>query len=437
MKLAGPAFLAAFGGRFVNTHPALLPSFPGMHGAADAAGVRRQGHAAATLFLVDDGVDTGPIVAQAAVPVLDDDDVESLHERIKVAERAMLVDVVGRMVRDGWSVAAGRVTHPCSDHTARTCCAADPPRALISVYDKTGLEELARALADAGVADRLHRLDRRSIAAAGVAVTAVEDVTGFPECLDGRVKTLHPRVHAGILADRRTPTTRGSWTSSGSSRSTWSCQPVPVRRDRRVRRRRRTTSSSRSTSAGRRWCAPRPRTTRAWRSSSTRPTTRGAGRCSVGGFTWPQRRRAGGRAFAHTAAYDAAVAAWSAQELRADDAAGLAGLRRARRWSARGVAALRREPAPAGRALRATPTPRRASPRRTQLHGKEMSYNNYVDADAALRAAYDFAEPAVAIIKHANPCGIAVGADVADAHRKAHACDPVSAFGGVIAANRP
>ena len=80
---------------------------------------------------------------------------------------------------------------------------------------------------------------------------------------------------------------------------------------------------------------------------------------------------------------------------------------------------------------------RRASRRREQLHGKEMSYNNYVDADAARRAAYDFDEPAVAIIKHANPCGIAVGADVAEAHRKAHECDPVSAFGGVIAVNRP
>ena len=72
-----------------------------------------------------------------------------------------------------------------------------------------------------------------------------------------------------------------------------------------------------------------------------------------------------------------------------------------------------------------------------QRHGKEMSYNNYVDADAARRVAYDFAEPAVAIIKHANPCGVAIGADIADAHRKAHACDPVSAFGGVIATNRP
>ena len=111
MKLAGPAFLARFGGRFLNTHPALLPSFPGMHGAADALayGVKVTG---ATLFLVDDGVDTGAIIAQEAVPVLDGDDVESLHERIKTVERAMLVDVVGRMVRDGWTVRDRRVTIP-------------------------------------------------------------------------------------------------------------------------------------------------------------------------------------------------------------------------------------------------------------------------------------------------------------------------------------
>ncbi|GAA4347974.1 phosphoribosylglycinamide formyltransferase [Angustibacter luteus] len=111
MKLAGPAFLARFAGRYVNTHPALLPSFPGMHGAADALayGVKVTG---ATLFLVDDGVDTGAIIAQRAVEVADGDDVESLHERIKTVERAMLVDVVGRMARDGWTVHDRRVTIP-------------------------------------------------------------------------------------------------------------------------------------------------------------------------------------------------------------------------------------------------------------------------------------------------------------------------------------
>jgi phosphoribosylglycinamide formyltransferase-1 len=108
MKLAGPTFLAAYGGRYVNTHPALLPSFPGMHGAADALehGVKITG---ATLFVVDAGVDTGPIVDQVAVRVEDDDDVASLHERIKVAERGMLVDCVGRMAREGFTITDRKV----------------------------------------------------------------------------------------------------------------------------------------------------------------------------------------------------------------------------------------------------------------------------------------------------------------------------------------
>jgi phosphoribosylglycinamide formyltransferase 1 len=111
LKLAGPAFLERFGGRYVNTHPALLPAFPGMHGAADALayGVKVTG---ATLFVVDAGVDTGAIIAQRAVEVADDDDVETLHERIKTVERAMLVDVVGRMARLGWTIRDRRVTIP-------------------------------------------------------------------------------------------------------------------------------------------------------------------------------------------------------------------------------------------------------------------------------------------------------------------------------------
>jgi phosphoribosylglycinamide formyltransferase-1 len=111
MKLLGPAFLAEHAGRTLNTHPALSPSFPGMHGPADALeyGVKVTG---CTLFVVDDGVDTGPIVAQAAVPVLDDDTEDSLHERIKVAERAMLVDAVGRLAREGFTVTGRKVTIP-------------------------------------------------------------------------------------------------------------------------------------------------------------------------------------------------------------------------------------------------------------------------------------------------------------------------------------
>jgi phosphoribosylglycinamide formyltransferase-1 len=111
MRLVGPVFLDRFAGRFVNSHPALLPAFPGMHGPRDALayGAKVSG---ATLFVVDDGVDTGPIVAQRTVPVLDGDDEESLHERIKVEERAMLVDIVGRLAREGWTVTGRKVTIP-------------------------------------------------------------------------------------------------------------------------------------------------------------------------------------------------------------------------------------------------------------------------------------------------------------------------------------
>lgn len=111
MKLTGPAFLARFGGRTVNTHPALLPSFPGMHGARDALahGVKVSG---CTVFVVDEDVDGGPIIDQATVPVLEADTEESLHERIKSVERAMLVEVVGRMVREGWTVDGRKVTIP-------------------------------------------------------------------------------------------------------------------------------------------------------------------------------------------------------------------------------------------------------------------------------------------------------------------------------------
>ena len=109
MKLVGPAFLARFAGFVINTHPALLPAFPGMHGVRDALeyGAKVTG---CTLFVVDDGVDSGPILAQAAVPIRDGDDEESLHERVKAVERELLVGTVGRMAREGWSVNGRKVS---------------------------------------------------------------------------------------------------------------------------------------------------------------------------------------------------------------------------------------------------------------------------------------------------------------------------------------
>src|SRR5699024_7321780 len=151
------------------------------------------------------------------------------------------------------------------------------------------------------------------------------------------------------------------------------------------------------------------------------------------GFTRPRRTQLAAEAFAHTAAYDVAVAGWMAEQIAQDDDA----LPEFTGSAVRKAADLRYGENPHQRAAVYAVPGAGGVANAVQLGGKEMSFNNYQDSDAAIRAAYDFTEPAVAIIKHANPCGIAVGEDIAQAHARAHATDPVSAYGGVIAANRP
>ena len=309
-------------------------------------------------------------------------------------------------------------------------------RALVSVYDKTGLEELASALHAAGVAIVSTGSTAARIAAAGVPVTAVEELTGFPECLDGRVKTLHPRVHAGLLADVGNP-------DHVRQLSELEIEPFelvvsnlyPFRDTVRSGASAEPSASSRSTSVARRWCAARPRTTPTSPSSSRRTVIpRSSRRSSAGGFTLAQRQRLAAEAFAHTASYDVAVASWMGSVLsRPADGSWFPEWTGAT-WDK--VADLRYGENPhQAAALYAHWRPGVAQAE--VLHGKAMSYNNYVDTDAAVRCAFGFDQPAVAVIKHANPCGIAVGANIAEAHARAHACDPVSAYGGVVAANRP
>ncbi|MEH1012265.1 bifunctional phosphoribosylaminoimidazolecarboxamide formyltransferase/IMP cyclohydrolase [Micromonospora sp. CPCC 206060] len=309
-------------------------------------------------------------------------------------------------------------------------------RALISVYDKTGLVELAQALHAAGVEIVSTGSTATRIAEAGVPVTPVESVTGFPECLDGRVKTLHPKVHAGLLADLRLD-------SHVSQLDELGVQPFDLLVSNLYPFQATVASGASLDECVEQIDIGGPAMVRAAaknHASVAVVTAVGAyplvhAALDGGGFTLAQRRALAARAFADIAEYDVAVAEWCAVQLAPEgqDWPAFAGLAlRATKTLRYGEnphqqAALYTDPAgPAGLA------------QAEQLHGKEMSYNNYVDADAAWRAANDFAaQPAVAIIKHANPCGIAVGADVAEAHRKAHACDPVSAFGGVIAVNRP
>ncbi|WP_188191052.1 bifunctional phosphoribosylaminoimidazolecarboxamide formyltransferase/IMP cyclohydrolase [Nonomuraea sp. SYSU D8015] len=303
-------------------------------------------------------------------------------------------------------------------------------RALIAVYDKSGLEELARALDGAGVEIVSTGGTAAAISSYGIPVTKVEQLTGFPECLDGRVKTLHPRVHAGLLAD----VTKPHHVAQLEELEIDPFELVVVN----LYPFQQTVASGASDEE----CVEQidiggP--------AMIRGAAKNHNTCAVvvdpgyygdvltalaeGGFTLTERRRLAGIAYAHTASYDVAVANWFAGTYGEEEFPSFSGAAYERQ------ATLRYGENPHQRAALYT-TGAGGLAGAEQLHGKEMSYNNYLDADAAWRAAWDFSDPCVAIIKHQNPCGIAVGADVADAHRKAHACDPVSAYGGVIAVNR-
>ncbi|MFD1810933.1 bifunctional phosphoribosylaminoimidazolecarboxamide formyltransferase/IMP cyclohydrolase [Rhodococcus gannanensis] len=307
-------------------------------------------------------------------------------------------------------------------------------RALVSVYDKTGLVELATGLHEAGVELVSTGSTAAKIAEAGIPVTPVESLTGFPECLEGRVKTLHPRVHAGVLADTRKPDHLAQLEELGIE----AFQLVVVNLYPFTQ-----TVASGATPDE---CVEQidiggPSMVRA--AAKNHPSVAVVvdpakyadvlTAVAAGGFTLAERTALAAQAFQHTASYDVAVASWMTSTLVESDVQFPEWVGAS--WDRSAVLRYGENPHQAA-ALYVNPAAPAGLAQAKQLHGKEMSYNNYTDGDAAWRAAYDFTEPAVAIIKHANPCGIAVGADIAEAHRKAHACDPVSAFGGVIAANR-
>ncbi|WP_372497549.1 bifunctional phosphoribosylaminoimidazolecarboxamide formyltransferase/IMP cyclohydrolase [Tomitella gaofuii] len=313
-------------------------------------------------------------------------------------------------------------------------------RALVSVYDKTGLEDLARRLQEAGVEIVSTGSTAQAIAGAGVPVTKVEELTGFPEVLEGRVKTLHPRVHAGILADTRKADHLDQIADLGVAAFELVVVNLYPFAD---------TVASGASEAD---CIEKidiggPSMVRAAAKNHPSvavvvdPARYGdvGDAVRAGGFTLSERTALAAAAYRHTADYDVAVAEWMTALTEPETPEGLTSWQGAT-W--RRAASLRYGENPHQRAAlyvgQGGPV---GLAQAEQLHGKEMSYNNYTDSDAAWRSAFDHAQPCVAVIKHANPCGIAIGTQegpgaIAEAHRKAHACDPVSAFGGVIAANR-
>ena len=304
-------------------------------------------------------------------------------------------------------------------------------RALVSVYDKNRLLELGQCLADAGVEILSTGSTAKTLAGAGIAVTEVSSYTGFPEIMGGRVKTLHPKIHSGILADQNNP-------EHLKAIADLDIAPFDL-----VVINLYPFASTIASGADFAECIEQidiggP--------SMLRGAAKNHGSVAVvcnesqydhviasikaGGFTDEERKGLALDVFRTTAEYDLTIASWlgSTMSHSVEDMDWLGLI-----WKRENSLRYGENPHQKAAIYRGGPA---GIVNAVQSHGKEMSFNNYTDADAAWRAALDHSEPCVAIIKHANPCGVAVGSDIADAYAMAHACDPVSAFGGVDAANR-
>ena len=304
-------------------------------------------------------------------------------------------------------------------------------RALVSVYDKERLLELGKCLAGAGVEILSTGSTAKTLQGAGIAVTEVSSYTGFPEIMGGRVKTLHPKIHSGILADQNNP-------EHLKAIAELDIAPFDL-----VVINLYPFASTIASGADFAECIEQidiggP--------SMLRGAAKNHGSVAVvcnesqydhviesikaGGFTDEERKVLALEVFRTTAEYDLTIASWLGSTIshQVEDLDWLGLI-----WKRENSLRYGENPHQKAAIYRGGPV---GIVNAAQSHGKEMSFNNYTDADAAWRAALDHSEPCVAIIKHANPCGVAVGSDIADAYAKAHACDPVSAFGGVVAANR-
>ena len=452
MRIVGPAVLAAFEGRILNTHPSLLPAFPGAHAVRDALayGVAVTG---STVHVVDATLDGGPVVAQDAVAVLPGDDEDALHARIRAVEHRLLPRAVALLLAGALSVA------PDGRHVRLDLDRADgavpvPRRALLSVYDKTGLGELGRGLVARGFELVSTGGTARTLRDAGLPVTDVGAVTGFPEMLDGRVKTLHPRVHGGLLADRRLADHRRQILAAAiapfdlvvSNLYPFAAalerpgitldeliEEIDIGGPSMVR------------------AAAKNHASVAIVTDPARYDAILTALDAPGGIDDALRRALALEAFAHTAAYDARIAAelparMAAAGLALPDEPGLPGA--SDPYPARLTVPLEKvetlrygenphQPAARYRRPGTTAADGVFGEERDPLQGKTLSYNNVLDAAAAAALGRALRGPGVVIVKHTNPCGAAERPTLLAAWEAALEADPVSAFGGVVALTRP
>ncbi len=451
MRVVGPATLAAFPNRILNLHPALLPCFPGAHAVRDAlaAGVKVTG---VTVHLVDSSLDGGPIVLQDSVTVLPGDTEETLFERIHAVEHRLLPRAVGLALAGALSIGPdGRSVRVDASRAAEKTPV--PRRALLSCSDKSGLAEFAAGLVRLGFELVSTGGTARALRSSGLPVTDVAAVTGFPEMLDGRVKTLHPRVHAGILADRRLASHREALAAASIDpfdlvvvnlypfaaaadkpgvRFDDLVEEIDVGGPSMVRAAAKNHANVAIVTSPSRYAA-------VLEELESRGAIGEGLRCALAI-----------EAFRHTAAYDARISSelpgrMAAAGIELPDEPGMpgsadpypptlvVGLEK--------VETLRYGENPHQQAVRyrRPGSTKWAGPFATGgsiLQGKALSYNNVLDASGADALARGLRGPAVVIVKHTNPCGAAERATLAEAWRDALACDPVSAYGGVVAVTR-
>jgi phosphoribosylaminoimidazolecarboxamide formyltransferase/IMP cyclohydrolase len=434
--LAEPIF-DAFPEKVVNTHPSLLPSFRGAHAVADAlaAGVKVTG---CTIHLATIAVDEGPVLAQEAVPIGAGDDEDTVHERIKAVEHRLYPEVLAGLLAGGPSAASAELPGAEEDiGPGADELRADGPvtvrRALLSVYDKTGLLDFARGLADLGVTLLASGGTASALAEAGIPVTPVESVTGAPEMLGGRVKTLHPRIHGGILADRSQPSHRADLAAQGIE----PIDLVVVNLYPFLER-----PSIETIDIGGPTMVRAAAKNHAWVGVVTDPARYDAIlaelRADAGRISAATRADLALEAFAHTAGYDAAIVRWlDADPLPRHLIVPLEKVASLRYGENPHQAGARYRDRLGGRGVGAGPGQGPWLDGMVQHGGKELSFINLLDSESAWRLVNSFDVPACVIVKHANPCGVALGASPAEAYRKAFDCDSLSAFGGVVALNRP
>ena len=443
MRIVGPAVLAAFEHRIVNTHPSLLPAFPGARAVADALahGVTVTG---CTVHLVDATLDGGPIIVQEAVAILPGDDVETLHDRIRAVEHRLLPRVVGLLLAGAVTVNGRTVT---VDWHAVDERVPTPRRALLSVSDKRGLVPFATGLVRAGFELVSTGGTARALREAGLPVTDVAAVTGFPEMLDGRIKTLHPRIHGGLLADRRRPEHREAILAAAIA--PFELVVVNLYPFAAALERPGITVDEliEEIDIGGPSMVRAAAKNHANVAIVTSPTRYDAVLSAVhapDGLDDRFRRALALEAFAHTASYDSRIATELPGRLVA---AGLTDPP-ADPFPAHLTIALEKvetlrygenphQPAARYRRPGATEVDGPFATDRPPLQGKGLSYNNVLDASAAAAIARSLRGPACVIVKHTNPCGAAERSTPIEAWQAALAGDPVSAFGGVVALTRP